>query len=70
MAKRTRLDLLIEIDNIESHIKMLLSDEYLESIGANVNAPTYQRPLHLRCMRILDDLSNRLAAEQVAKGGH
>lgn len=50
-----------EVANIEAHIKALLPESYLESIGANVQAPNHKRELHHRCMRIFDDLADRLA---------
>ena len=49
-----------EVANIEAHIKALLPESYLESIGANVQAPNHKRELHHRCMRIFDDLASRL----------
>ena len=50
-----------EVANIEAHIRMFLPESYLESIGANVQAPNHTRELHHRCMRIFSDLSDRLA---------
>lgn len=65
MAKPTRAELLCEIDNIEASLHLMLPLEYLESIGAGAEAPNgFKRDLHLRCLRVFDDLASRLAAER------
>ncbi len=57
----TRDEMKNELANIECHIRTFLPAEYLESIGANVQAPSHKRELHHRCMRIFDDLATRLS---------
>ena len=57
----TRDEMKNELANIECHIRTFLPVEYLESIGANVQAPNHKRELHHRCMRIFDDLATRLS---------
>jgi hypothetical protein len=52
-----------DVDNIEAHIRMLFTEEYLVSIGANVQAPNHQRELHHRVFRLLCQLKERLDAE-------
>lgn len=58
-----------EVANIEGHIEALLPDDYLASIGADVQAPNHKRQLHHRCMRIFDDLADRLKAAPPADTG-
>ena len=50
---------------IEANIRMILPADYLADIGASEQCQTgKQLPLHVRCLRIFNDLATRLAAER------